>query len=151
MMTKINKKSIRNILTIRYDPLNKQNIKLHTVSDLYHSESDSEGIKTEKLLRHVANELLSNNKRSFSVSLSGGIDSTLSLAISRKIAPNAKIKGICAVFEESFDESKTAKKIRGNHLRGGMLLVCGGGIPKLGWGGIRSIRLCRWADKEPLL
>lgn len=110
-MMKINKKSIRNILTIRYDPMNKHNIKLRTVFDLCHSESDSEGIKTEKLLRHVANELLSNNKRSFSVSLSGGIDSTLSLAISRKIAPNAKIKGICAVFEESFDESKIAKKI----------------------------------------
>lgn len=106
----LNKNSIRNLLTIRYDPSPKSNINQIQPKQLRTTESDPEGYNTEKLLKK-ASDCLSTNNNSFAVSLSGGIDSTLSLALCRKIFPDKKIVGICAVFEDSFDESKTAKKI----------------------------------------
>ncbi len=106
----LNNKSIRNILTVRYDPLEKPLFPPLTWKDLDYNLNDKDGIKTEKLLTGSIIKNLSKEK-SISISLSSGIDSSLCLGLIRKIFPEKKITGICGVFGKSFDESIVAEKI----------------------------------------
>ncbi len=101
--------SIRNILTIRYDITQKTTKKPATYQDFKGTIYDNEGRKTEKLLTNSFKEIENYDK--FGISLSGGIDSTLCLALLRKNFPKAKIVAYSGIFEGAFDESKFAKKI----------------------------------------
>lgn len=111
MQVRINKKSIRNILTIRYNPLDQPFIKPASPKDFQNTTSDPNGHKTEKLLKNIITKSLENKEGPFTISLSSGIDSTLCLALLRSCYPNKKLIGICAVFTKSFDESKRAREI----------------------------------------
>jgi len=107
---KINTKSLTNILTLRYDPLEKPLTPLATWDDFDNDLIDDEGKKTEELLSNSVFKNISDEK-SISISLSSGIDSTICLGLVRKIFPEKKITGICGVFGEGFDESVIASEI----------------------------------------
>lgn len=111
MNLRLDKTAIRNILTIRYDPNEESSIEPITWKDCRQQKSDPDGYITEKLLESSVKNKLKNLKGPFAVSLSSGIDSSLCLALLRKIYPHEKIVAICGVFEESNDESKIAEKI----------------------------------------
>ena len=111
MINKLDKAEIRNILSIRYDPTKKTLIKPASIYDFLKDTSDSKAKKTESLLKNATEKLIKSERGSITVSLSGGIDSTLALAILRDVFPKKKIIGLCGVFEEGFDESIFAKKI----------------------------------------
>ena len=107
---RLNKISTRNILTLRYDiTTEKPTRKLATVQDFKKSFNDKGGHNTEKLLNESFKEVKKFDK--FSISLSGGIDSSLCLALLRKNFPNAEITAVSGVFEGAFDESTYAKKL----------------------------------------
>ena len=107
---KLNPISIRNILTLRYDiTTEKPAKKLVTVQDFNKSFNDQGGHRTEKLLNESFKKIEKYNK--FSISLSGGIDSSLCLVLLRKNFPKAKIIAISGIFENAFDESVYAKKL----------------------------------------
>jgi len=107
---KLNKISTRNILTLRYDiTTEKPTRELATVQDFKESFNDKGGYNTEKLLNESFKEVKKFDK--FSISLSGGIDSSLCLALLRKNFPNAGITAVSGVFEDAFDESTHAKKL----------------------------------------
>lgn len=114
MPYKLNTNSISNILSIRYDPNDKPSRNFISWKDLRTSNSDLLGKKTENLLEKSIKNQFGNNDEPLSVSLSGGIDSTLCLALLRKVFPNRKLIAICGVFEGHFDESKIAKKVAKN-------------------------------------
>ena len=101
--------SIRNILTIRYDISKKSVKKLAVVRDFEKSSTDLGGHVTEKLLSNSFIKISGFEK--FSISLSGGIDSSLCLALLRKNFPKAPIFAISGVFENAYDESSHAKKV----------------------------------------
>lgn len=101
----------RNILTIRYDPEERPGIPPARWTDFMEGASDAEGLETERLLRESISRSLDQRKRPFLVSLSSGIDSTLCLALTRKVFPSERIIAICGVFEGSYDESEKAQKI----------------------------------------
>jgi len=105
----LNRVSIRNTLTIRYDITKKSNTKPVTVQDFKESFSDPNGYATEKLLNNSFKKIKKFNN--FSISLSGGIDSSLCLALLRNNYPKAKITAISGVFENAYDESTHAKKL----------------------------------------
>ena len=111
MKKRLDKNSIRNFLTIRYNPLDKPFFKPASWQDFRSSDSDPDGYQSEKLLKNTIYKFTANRKGPYVVSLSSGIDSTLCLALLRKILPKEKIVAICGVFEEGFDESKIAKEI----------------------------------------
>ena len=71
--------SIRNILTIRYDITEKYVTKPAKVEDFRKKVIDNDGRKTERLLANSYKDI--ENYEKFAISLSGGIDSTLCLAI----------------------------------------------------------------------
>jgi len=106
--------SIRNILSIRYNPEENSLISPVTWKIFNNKSTDVKGKKTEKLLINHAQELLQNKNGPLVVSLSSGIDSSLCLAIIRKAFPKKEIISICGIFEESNDESKRAKKLQNN-------------------------------------
>jgi asparagine synthase (glutamine-hydrolysing) len=107
---RLNKISTKNILTLRYDITTEQPTrKLATVQDFKKSFNDEGGHNTEKLLNASFKEIKKFDK--FSISLSGGIDSSLCLALLRKNFPKAKITAVSGVFEGAFDESTYAKKL----------------------------------------
>lgn len=101
---------IKNYLTIRYDPVNPP-IPVLTWKHFLNKTSDTEGYVTEKLLVNSIKKPFMEKEKTIVLSLSSGIDSTLCLAILRKVFPNKKIVAICAVFSTDFDESIRAKEI----------------------------------------
>ena len=106
----INKKLIKNYLTVRYDPMiNSKN--LAKWKDFVSNTSDINGKITEKFLGDSILNSISDDDSPISVSLSSGIDSSLCLAILRKTFPKRKIIAFCGVFDSGFDESKEAKLI----------------------------------------
>jgi len=105
------KNQIRNILTIRYNPEETSTIPRLTWKNLSNKYDDSDGKKTQKLLETSLSQMIPDDEKVLCVSLSSGIDSTLSLALLRKVFPEKKIVAICGVFKKGFDESKQAEKI----------------------------------------
>tara|TARA_B100000029_G_scaffold470505_1_gene509388 strand:- start:1774 stop:2979 length:1206 start_codon:yes stop_codon:yes gene_type:complete len=99
---------IRNLLTIRYNPEEKPMEK--NIPRIFPNNS----IKTnKKILEKLLIESIKNqceNHKKISVSLSGGIDSSLVLGLLRKTFPEKKIFGICGIFEDTFNESDVAQK-----------------------------------------
>lgn len=110
MASKIDKNVIRDFLTIRYAPKSPP-IRPVLWNDFLPKTSDPDGKKTEKLLERSISKSIPRDDETIVVSLSSGIDSTLCLALLRKMFPKRKIVTICAVFSTNFDESKIAKKI----------------------------------------
>ena len=106
---RVNPVSIRNTLTIRYDITEKPVKKPATIDDFKKSFSDQDGRITEKLLNNSFRKIGKFNK--FSISLSGGIDSSLCLALLRNNFPKARITAISGIFEDAYDESTHAKKL----------------------------------------
>ena len=106
---KVNPTSIRNTLTIRYDITEKPVKKPARIEDFKKSLNDQDGYITEKLLSNSFRKI--GKFKKFSISLSGGIDSSLCLALLRNNFPKAKITAISGVFENAYDESTHAKKL----------------------------------------
>jgi asparagine synthase (glutamine-hydrolysing) len=103
--------SIRNILSIRYNPEDKPTFIKQPWTNFQSKNSDLNGKKTEKILKNQIKHELENYEEPIILSLSSGIDSTLSLALLRDVLPDKKIICICGIFKHGFDESKIAKKI----------------------------------------
>jgi len=100
---------IRNILTLRYDPSQKTSLPILNSNDFITSKKyDLDFI--ENTLRNSIQTKLESTK-DLTISLSGGIDSTLVLGLIRKTFPDLKINAISIKFAHSTDETLTAKKI----------------------------------------
>lgn len=112
-MRKISKNSIRNYLTIRYDPNSHPIITPAATTDFKTTSSDPNGINTEKFLRNSISSI-SLDEKPIAIALSSGIDSTLCLSFLREIFPKKEIICLCGVFAEGFDESIQAQKIAKN-------------------------------------
>ena len=110
-----NPSEICNILTLRYNPKIKPFLPIKTWKDF---QPDNTVISVE----HIENSILdslkqkieSNKIKKISIALSGGIDSTLILAMLRKLFPDIEIEAITIKFAESVDESPVAAKIAQN-------------------------------------
>ena len=110
-----NPSEICNILTLRYNPKIKPLLPTKTWKDF---QPDNTVISVE----HIENSILdslkqkieSNKIKKISIALSGGIDSTLILAMLRKLFPDIEIEAITIKFAESVDESSVAAKIAEN-------------------------------------
>jgi asparagine synthase (glutamine-hydrolysing) len=100
---------IRNILTLRYDPLQKTTLPILKANDFISSENYDLDFIENNLKNSIETTLEST--KNLTISLSGGIDSTLVLGLIRKTLPDLKINAISIKFSDSTDETLTAKKI----------------------------------------
>ena len=109
---KLDYNSIKNILTLRYNPtkkskFTKKNWKDFVEKPIITSPEVIENLICSNIHRTIKNS--SNTKTS--IALSSGVDSTLVFALLKKTCPDVKINAISIRFENSVDESKYAAKI----------------------------------------
>ena len=104
--------SIKNILTLRYNPTKNSSIPKKSWKDFVEKPSDVSPQIIENLLSSNISKAIKNSTRTkTSIALSSGVDSTLVLALLKKTCPDTKINAISIKFENSIDESKHAAKI----------------------------------------
>jgi asparagine synthase (glutamine-hydrolysing) len=103
-------KSIQEILTLRYDTtLNSKLQKLSWKDFVPRNPQVSLDI-IEKLITDEITNKINPEKSKISLALSGGVDSTLVLALIRKQFPKVPIETISIKFTDSIDESTSASK-----------------------------------------
>ena len=110
-----NSTEICNILTLRYNPKIKPLLPIKTWEGF---QPDNTIFSLEQIENSILDSLKqkieSNKIKKISIALSGGIDSTLILAMLRKLFPDIEIEAITIKFAESVDESPVAAKIAEN-------------------------------------
>ena len=106
---------ICNILTLRYNPKLKPLLPRKTPEQFLAS---AQNIPTEYIESEIFDSLRQkiepNKIKKISIALSGGVDSTLILAMLRKLFPDIEIEAITIKFAKSTDESFVAAKIAEN-------------------------------------
>jgi len=100
---------IRNILTLRYDPLQNSTLPVLKTNDFIPSKNYDLDFIENNLKNLIQTKL--GSAKNLTISLSGGIDSTLVLGLIRKTLPDLKINAISIKFSDSTDETLIAKKI----------------------------------------
>lgn len=108
----LNPQAITAILTLRYNPFQKSLLPKLAWNDVVGKNTKPSNELLQKLVEDSIKSQIQNleNER-LSIALSGGIDSTLVLAILRKISPNAEIEAVSLKFADSIDETPNAVKI----------------------------------------
>jgi len=109
-----------NILTLRYDPSINPNLPKKTWRDFVTTnEIPNTNFIEIQIENEIKQKLDSLKSKKVSLALSGGVDSTLVLALLRKINPDIDIDAISIKFANSVDEtsmaSKIAEKFNANH------------------------------------
>ncbi|MGI0077483.1 MAG: asparagine synthase-related protein, partial [Nitrosopumilaceae archaeon] len=105
----VNAEMIRNILTLRYDPSCKTSLGKKTWKDFAEKSLTGNNEFIEQSIKNkIKNSLINSKENHVSVALSGGIDSTLVIALLRKTFPKIKIHAISIRFADSIDESEKA-------------------------------------------
>jgi len=100
-----------NLLTLRYNPLQKPLIPKLSPSDFVEREIEEPEKSLGYLLEKSIERSLANNRDKITIALSSGIDSTLMLAITRKVFPDITIESICVTFDDMYDETESAAHI----------------------------------------
>ncbi len=107
----MNLDSIKSILTLRYDYTQTPIIPKLNWQDLEKKESFSlEDIENEITL-NLHKQIPNNYSGPISISLSGGVDSSLALCMLKQSFPDNQIDAISIKFSDSVDETETASKI----------------------------------------
>lgn len=107
----INTTSIKNILTLRYDPTQKTHLRQLTWNDFIETPVTEPVVATEKIIINTIKKKIGNSRSRISIALSGGVDSALVLSLLRKTYPHIGIDAISFKFADSVDESVHASKI----------------------------------------
>ena len=106
---KINISSLVNILTLRYDTSIKPNLPTKSPRDF---SVDENCITAQNIEDSICNEIKNKlDDTEVSIALSGGVDSTLVLALLRKVKPDQKIHAVSIKFSNSVDETPAASEI----------------------------------------
>ena len=100
---------ISNILTLRYDPNNQSTLKKINGNDFLPKSSVNLN-KIKDILKNSIQTKL-NSQSNLTVALSGGVDSTLLLSLTKKLFPDIRITAITITFPYSDDESESAANI----------------------------------------
>ena len=100
---------LRNILTLRYDPTQNNTLPILNPKDFLHTKQSDPNFIENSLKKSIKTELPSI--KNLTISLSGGIDSTLVLGSIRKLLPDLNINAISIKFANSNDETPIAKNI----------------------------------------
>ena len=106
--SRVNPDLLKQILTLRYSPTTKSKIPKLSWKDFTQKPQNN---SIEFIEKTIENNIKKNVQNKASISLSGGIDSTLVLHFLKKARPDASIKAILVRFEQSNDETKTASRI----------------------------------------
>ena len=115
----MNLDSIKSILTLRYDNTQTPILPKLTSRDLIKKENFSIDNIHSQLISYLQKQIPNDYSKPISISLSGGVDSSLLLCILKESFPDNQIDAISIKFSDSVDETETAsqiaKKVGVNH------------------------------------
>ena len=115
----MNLDSIKSILTLRYDNTQTPILPKLTSRDLIKKENFSIENIHSQLISYLQKQIPNDYSKPISISLSGGVDSSLLLCILKERFPDNQIDAISIKFSDSVDETETAsqiaKKVGVNH------------------------------------
>jgi asparagine synthase (glutamine-hydrolysing) len=100
---------IQNILTLRYDPSQHTSLPVLDSYDFISSKKLDLTFVENTLKNSIQTKL--ESAKNLTISLSGGVDSTLVLSLIRETFPELKINALSIKFSHSTDETLMAKKI----------------------------------------
>ena len=103
--------SIKTILTLRYNSEIPPILPKLTMNDFSSTRNESSIEFIKKSMTNTLKNSIPDNCKKVSIALSGGIDSTLNLAILRETFPDLHISAISMKFANSVDETPQASKI----------------------------------------
>jgi asparagine synthase (glutamine-hydrolysing) len=103
--------TIRNILTLRYDPTQSTQLPILTWRNFTPTENLSVDFIKKTMGDYVKEKIETFKIKKIAVALSGGIDSTLVLTLLKRDFPQINLETISIKFAESVDESEKAAKI----------------------------------------
>ena len=106
--------SLKSVLTLRYDNTQQPIIRKLGWSDFTHKKSISIPQIEESIKNSIKNSVGKSEPEKISISLSGGIDSSLVLLFLKQVFPNSNIRSISVKFTDSIDETSRAKEIANN-------------------------------------
>lgn len=109
-MNEVLKRRIRNILTLRYDPFGPTSLPKLTWKDFIEYDGISQAVRPllEGVIRRIVEE---HEPDRIGMGISGGVDSTTVLALTRRCFPNLEIKTFCITFGSDLGESKDAQHV----------------------------------------
>jgi len=107
----MNLNSIKSILTLRYDYTQTPLLPKLTWQDLEKKEDFSSDEISNQLISNLKKQIPNDYSEPISISLSGGVDSSLALCILKESFPDNQIDAISIKFSDSHDETETASKI----------------------------------------
>ena len=108
---KLDSNSIKNILTLRYNPTTNSLIPKKTWKDFVEKPVLNPVDFVEDYIKSNIKHSIKNPNTKVAVALSSGVDSTLVLTLLKKTHPKIPISTISVKFAQSIDESKYARKI----------------------------------------
>jgi len=101
---------IRNMLTLRYDPSGPTPLPVLQWPDFVEYQGISPLV--QQLLENVTRRIIQeHNPTRIGVGISGGVDSTTVLALTRKCFPDLEIKSYCITFGSDIKESRDAMHV----------------------------------------
>jgi len=107
-----NPEVIRNILTLRYDKLQKSSLSIKNWRDFLPDIKDPSIDFIEESIKHYIKEKTNKAEiKTIAIALSGGVDSTLILSYLKETLPDVLFDAISIKFSDSVDESKRASEI----------------------------------------
>jgi len=109
-MIECNPEKITDILTLRYDPNSKSTLTPITWSDFSSTAKDIEPNIELKIKDGIEGFLTKNKANRITLALSGGVDSTLALILTREAFPELKIQCISFSFSGNDPDVKTASE-----------------------------------------
>ena len=107
----MNLDSIKSILTLRYDNTQTPILPKLTSRDLIKKENFSIDNIHSQLISYLQKQIPNDYSKPISISLSGGVDSSLLLCILKERFPDNQIDAISIKFSDSVDETETASQI----------------------------------------
>ena len=100
---------IQNILTLRYDSHSPSTLKKVDWNDFVPKKSVDSNLIKNTLKNSIKTKL--NSKSNLTIALSGGVDSTLLLSLTKELFPDISITAVTITFPNSEDESSSASQI----------------------------------------
>jgi len=107
----MNLNSIKSILTLRYDYTQTPILPKLTWKDLEKKKNFSSEEIIQQSIFNIKKQIPVDYTKPISISLSGGIDSSLALCFLKQSFPDNQIDAISIKFSDSIDETETASKI----------------------------------------
>ena len=107
----LNPLSLKSVLTLRYDLSQPPTLPKLAWKDFSKKTPDITNTIEDSIKQNILNSVPESQPKKIAISLSGGLDSSLSLLLLRQVFPDSSVSAFSVKFDESIDETPRTKEI----------------------------------------